>query len=98
MDNGTEVAGSIVLKDNMLVNVGEAYIVVNLLPEGIDEEEVHDTLRLKIFGGTNNGEIYEYHVSQMENGDREILIGRTPDCDIKINDKLLSKIQSHVKV
>ena len=63
MSNGTEVAGSIVLKDNMLVNVGEAYIVVNLLPEGIDEEEIHDTLRLKIFGGANNGEIYEYHVS-----------------------------------
>ena len=33
MENGTEVAGSIVLKDNMLVNVGEAYIVVNLLPD-----------------------------------------------------------------
>ena len=32
------------------------------------------------------------------NGDREILIGRTPECDIKVNDKLLSKIQSHVKV
>ena len=27
----------IVLKDNMLVNVGEAYIVVNLLPEGAEE-------------------------------------------------------------
>lgn len=92
------MAGSIILKDNMLVNVGEAYIVVNLLPEGIDEDELHDTLRLKIFGGANNGEIYEYHVGQMKEGSREIFIGRTPDCDIKINDKLLSKIQSHVKV
>lgn len=82
----------------MLVNVGEAYIVVNLFPEGIDEDGPHEILRLKIFGGANNGEIYEYHVSQMENGGREILIGRTPECDIKVNDKLLSKIQSHVKV
>jgi|TARA_B110000305_G_C19106773_1_gene477866 hypothetical protein len=42
----------------MLINVGEAYIVVNLLPEGADEDEVHDTLKLKIFGGANNGDIY----------------------------------------
>ena len=26
-----------ILKDNMLINVGEAYIVVNLLPEGAEE-------------------------------------------------------------
>ena len=63
MTDGSEQAGNIILKDNMLVNVGEAYIVVNLFPEGIDEEGPHDILRLKIFGGANNGEIYEYHVS-----------------------------------
>ena len=61
-------AGSIILRDNMLVNVGEAYIVVNLLPEGIDEDGPHHTLKLKIFGGSNNGEIYEYHVNDMQNG------------------------------
>ena len=96
--DGSESAGSVQLKDNMLINVGEAYIVVNLLPEGIDESGPHHTLRLKIFGGANNGEIYEYHVNQMQNGSKEVLIGRTPECDIKVNDKLLSKIQSHVKV
>ena len=86
------------LKDNMLINIGETYIVVNLLPEGLDEHGPHDQLRLKIFGGTNNGEIFEYHINDMSKGDKEIQIGRTPECDIKINDKLLSKIQSHVKV
>ena len=90
--DGSEHAGSVQLKDNMLINVGEAYIVVNLLPEGIEEEGPHHTLRLKIFGGANNGEIYEYHVNQMQNGNKEVLIGRTPECDIKVNDKLLSKI------
>jgi hypothetical protein len=84
-------SGYVILKDNMLVNVGEAYIVVNLLPEGIDEDGPHHTLKLKIFGGSNNGEIYEYHVNDMQNGQRDIILGRTPDCDIKINDKLLSK-------
>ena len=87
-----EVAGTVALKDNMLINVGEAYIVVNLFPEGLDDEGPHHTIKLKIFGGANNGEIYEFNVEQMNGGTRDILIGRTPDCDIKISDKLLSKI------
>ena len=85
------VAGKIALRDNMLINVGEAYIVVNLLPEGLEEEGPHHTLRLKIFGGANNGEVYEYNIAAMQDGERTVLLGRTPDCDIKINDKLLSK-------
>ena len=85
--------GSTVLKDNMLVNVGEAYIVVNLLPEGAEEHgRSYDTLKLKMFGGPGNGDVYQFSASEMRGGSREILIGRTPDCDVKINDKLLSKI------
>ena len=42
-----------------------------------------------MFGGPNNGEIYEFNTNEMKNGEKEILIGRTPDCDVKINDKLL---------
>jgi len=91
--------GGVVLKDNMLINVGEAYIVVNLLPEGAEEQGIpYDQLKLKMFGGPNNGEIYEFKVEHMQNGDKDILIGRTPDCDMKINDKLLSKVQSHIKL
>jgi hypothetical protein len=94
--DGSEMAGKVHLKDNMLVNVGEAYIVVNLLPEGLEDEGPHHTLKLKIFGGANNGETYQYHIDSMQDGVREIHIGRTPECDIKINDKLLSKVQSTV--
>lgn len=93
-----QTAGSIQLRDNMLVNVGEAYIVVNLLPEGVEDDGPHEQLKLKIFGGANNGDVYEYHVSQMENGDKIITMGRTPECDIKINDKLLSKAQCYIKM
>ena len=81
----------------MLINVGEAYIVVNLLPEGADEDEIHDTLKLKIFGGANNGDIYQYHIDQMENGQKTITLGRTNECDIQINDKLLSKSQCYIQ-
>lgn len=28
---------------------------------------------------------------------QEIIIGRTPNCDIRIDDKLLSKSQAHIK-
>jgi hypothetical protein len=91
--------GSAVLKDNMLVNVGEAYIVVNLLPEGAEEQgRSYDTLKLKMFGGPGNGEVFEFKLDEMKEKDKDILIGRTPDCDVRINDKLLSKIQSHVKL
>jgi len=31
-----EKNGSAILTDNMLMNVGEAYMVVNLLPEGAE--------------------------------------------------------------
>ena len=34
----------------------------------------------------------------MENGDKIITMGRTPECDIKINDKLLSKAQCYIKM
>ena len=104
----------------MLINVGEAYIVVNILsgnllaqdtdlqqhqegtmnnempaqqlhiPEDLDIESDDPTvkLKLKIFGGPSAGEIYYY---KQDFSGNKIVIGRTPDCDIRINDKLLSK-------
>lgn len=58
MENGPSV-----LKDNMLINVGEAYIVVNLLPEGAEDQgRTYDTLKLKMFGGPGNGEVFEFHI------------------------------------
>jgi len=48
----------------MIVNVGEAHIVVNLLRESQGDESQHYTgdggearLKLKIFGGPSSGEI-----------------------------------------
>jgi hypothetical protein len=45
-----------------------------------------------MFGGPGNGEVFEFNIHDMREGDKDILIGRTPDCDVRINDKLLSKI------
>lgn len=88
--------GQVVLKDNMLVNIGEAYIVVSLHNDDESVNNSSNTIRFKMFGGPNNGEIYEFNSFEMLNGDKDILIGRTSDCSIKINDKLLSKIQCTV--
>jgi len=109
----------------MLINVGEAYIVVNLImgnllaqdsdlqiyqqqdqrntdgmnqqihvESGFNMEADDDSykLKLKIFGGPSAGEIYFY---KPEVG-KKIVIGRTPDCEIRINDKLLSKNQAMI--
>ena len=113
------------LKDNMLINVGEAYIVVNIiygcliqqdqdlqqhfkdaysrqgahqqlhLPEDLDVHADDNTykLKLKIFGGPSAGEIYYY---KEDFDGQTIVIGRTPECNIRINDKLLSKSQASV--
>ena len=35
--------------------------------------------------------------SYFKNEGQEIIIGRTPNCDIRIDDKLLSKTQAHIK-
>ena len=110
------------LKDNMLINVGEAYIVVNIvsgclisqdtdlqqyqqysgeggqqlhIPDDLDinADDPSVKLKLKIFGGPSAGEIYYY---KQEFTGKKIVIGRTPECDIRINDKLLSKNQAHI--
>jgi hypothetical protein len=51
-------------------------------------------LKLKIFGGPSAGEIYYYKPESYT--DKRIVIGRTPNCDIRINDKLLSKTQASI--
>lgn len=100
----------------MLINMGEAYVVVNIftgplaydqdildslddhkqnlmhLPQNYDstkdedEDDGSSRLKIKIFGGPSAGEVYFF-----KQRSEVILIGRTPLCEIRINDKLLSK-------
>ena len=65
------------------------------IPADLDlhSNDENANLKLKIFGGPSAGEIYYYKYQGME---KEIVIGRTPDCDIRINDKLLSKNQASI--
>lgn len=84
----------------MLINVGDAHIFVTLIPTEAEEHNLpFEMLKLKYIGGqgVGPGDEFEFHVNEMRGGEREILIGRAPDCDLSINDKLLSKVQCHIK-
>lgn len=106
----------------MLINVGEAYIVVNILAGPLtNDSDIQESLmqsqkarniclpsnfqhemgdlddgttklKLKIFGGPSAGEVYFFQFPLKQ----PIVIGRTPDCNVRINDKLLSKCQANV--
>lgn len=49
-------------------------------------------LKIKIFGGPSAGEVYFFTPT-----DETILCGRTQECHIRINDKLLSKHQCNIR-
>ena len=92
------------LKDNHLLNIGESFIIVNLLNEKFsvanysisthDSKESHENhmkLRLKLFGGPSTGEVF-YFKPDMD----IIKMGRSNTCDVAIEDAVLSKLQAHI--
>ena len=90
------------LKDNHLLNMGESFIIVNLINERAaavnysvstyESKEMaagdqHMKLRLKLFGGPSTGEVFYFKPdSDM------IKIGRSNNCDVVIEDAVLSKL------
>lgn len=94
----------LVLKDNHLLNMGESFIIVNLINEKYSVANysisTHDSklssdsplkLRLKLFGGPSTGEVFYFKP------DTEVIkIGRSTNCEVIIEDAVLSKFQSHI--
>lgn len=92
------------LKDNHLLNLGESFIIVNLINEKFsmanysisthdskESTECHMKLRLKLFGGPSTGEVFYFKP------DSDIIkIGRSNSCDVAIEDAVLSKFQAHI--
>jgi predicted component of type VI protein secretion system len=60
-----------------------------------ESKETHDShlkLRLKLFGGPSTGEVFYFKP------DNEVIkIGRSNNCDVAIEDAVLSKFQSSIK-
>ena len=73
------------LKDNILLNMGESFVVVNLVKEG-GETAAPSRLRFVIFGGPSTGEIFYFTEKETK-----ITLGRDEDCEVFIEDGLLSK-------
>lgn len=98
----TSPGGFAQLKQNMLVSIGDAHLFVTLNP--MDAEQINQpytSLALKYINGSKQSQAnndFTFHHTEMQDGQRDILIGRAPDCDITIDDKLLSKVQCHIKL
>lgn len=87
------------IKDSILLNMCQTYIVVNLsydkymiLGNTKITKEMMPDLKLKVFGGTAKGEEYIFDKDKKS----IILIGRSDSCDVQIKDKLLSRVQGTV--
>lgn len=104
----TETVGPVPLKDNLLINMGESYIVTNLGPpdpEIVQEYAGNNTegqlqgsvpppkLKLRVFSVSKSDQP-DLHCCQFE--EQEVVIGRSPNCDIRVDDELLSKMQASI--
>ncbi len=81
------------LKENYLLNMGESFLLVNLLPYPTGELP-GKRLRLKLFGAPCPGEVFHFNASEFY--ENRIRIGRLPKCDVQIDDSLLSKVQATI--
>ena len=77
------------IKNNLLINVGETFIVFLINEE---DEENNNNLILKIFTGKEQTKIYEF----FPNKNNIIIIGRDKSNDVYIEDKMLSRKHCHI--
>ena len=82
----TRLNAPLILKDNHLIHIGESFIVVNLTTGGVGQR-----LRLKLFGGPCTGEVFFFNGNEFLSS--QIRIGRMFNCEIQIEDSLISKYQ-----
>ena len=89
-----KLTDEIVIKDNYLINIGNSYIVCiygtdDLVQMDNASSDISDkVLNIKIFSGNGNNEQSSFN----PNTKGKICIGRDPECDIVIDDSLLSRV------
>ena len=76
------------LKDSTLLNIGESFVVVNF------ETATEGRLKLKLFGGPCKGEVFFFQADDYDGS--HIHIGRAPNCEVHIDDNLISKCHSNI--
>lgn len=94
------------IKERKLTEFILSYLTRLFVVESEDESETNQNIesfriepvdelpkiRLKIFGGPRSGEVFYFKPEDCD----EIKIGRSPQCNIKIDDEVLSKFQCHI--
>ena len=70
----------------MLINMGESYIVTNL-PD--DQQKV----KLRVFSVVRAEQPDLFTLSHK---DQVVVLGRSPNCDVRVDDDLLSKMQATI--
>mmetsp|Transcript_6717 Transcript_6717/g.10801 ORF Transcript_6717/g.10801 Transcript_6717/m.10801 type:complete len:186 (+) Transcript_6717:701-1258(+) len=89
---------AIEIRDSFLINIGESYVVSYLVENdemsGADFGGSEQKLKLKIFPPCN---LDKPDVITCQNDKQELIIGRSPNCDIRIDDQLISKMQSSIR-
>ena len=89
-----KLTDEIVIKDNYLINIGNSYIVCiygsdDLVQMDNVSCDISDkVLNIKIFSGNGSNEQSSFN----PNTKSKICIGRDPECDIAIDDSLLSRV------
>lgn len=83
-----KLIGSLKIKNNLLITVGETFIVFIF----DEDEKDNNNIVLKIFTGKEEKKIYEFNSEEKSN----IIIGRDISNEVQIEDKMLSRKHCHV--
>lgn len=87
------------IRDSFLINIGESYIVSYLISDSDQDPNPRASpaackLKLKIFPPDN---LDNPDVVVCQSGQQKLVLGRSANCDIRIDDQLISKMQSTIK-
>lgn len=83
-----KITDEVIIKENIIINVGETYLIFSFDKKNCSEEENPDDLYLKIYSNENEYEpiILKYTIKPL------YTLGRSEKCDVIIEDGMLSRI------
>lgn len=87
-----KLSSTLVLENNQLLNMGDSFLIVNIFKKL--PEDSFPTLCLKIYSGVKIGEVKYFYAP--EHDVKEIYIGRGKECQVSIDDVMISNKQSTI--
>lgn len=97
-----KITSMVQIKNNLLINIGENYIVFTFgieddlaVPTKVnsgDKEDLDNMINVKVFSGNIKHDILSFTPKKSP-----LTIGRSPDCEILIDDSMLSRVHCTVQ-